>query len=295
MALKNVFFVRLHKAYFFLLLLQISLLPVNAQQKQGDGTIPIYIKTDNMSFIDEGYLRVSYAFNADNIKDSKTYIDLQRLEIGKKLSKYYSFFAFHTDSLSTEWTKKHPKAQSAPYHFSDSKRCYYWSEYQYSECFKKGDVMAVYSRMPHGLKKYDSKHVEQLPLQKWELAPGTLKIKNYLCHKAICTFRGRKYIAWYTKEIPVSNGPWKFGGLPGLILKIYDTGQLYTFECIKVERFKFPIKQYDYSNYKERSREDLLKLQRDINEDFYKISKSRSMKTGEYMSKFTPYQPMELN
>ena len=279
----------------FLFFQFMPLFSITAQQKQGDGTIPLCIKTDNMSVIDEGYLRVSYAFNADDVNDFKTYIDLQWLEIGKCQSKYYSSFAFRTDSLCTEWIKKHSKARSVPRHFSDSKRSYYWSEYQYTEYFKKENRMAVYSRMPHGLKKYDSRHVEELPLQKWKLLPGTLKIKNYLCHKAICTFRGRKYIAWYTKEIPISNGPWKFGGLPGLILKIYDTQHLYTFECIKVERFKFPIKQYDYSNYKERSRKELLKLQRDINENFYKVSKSRSMKTGEYMSKFTPYQPMELN
>ena len=48
------------------------------------------------------------------------------------------------------------------------------------------------------------------------------KIGKYLCSKATTNFRGRKYIVWYTEEIPLRFGPWKLTGLPGLILEAYD-------------------------------------------------------------------------
>jgi GLPGLI family protein len=56
----------------------------------------------------------------------------------------------------------------------------------------------------------------------WTLIDKTKKIGNFNCQKATINFRGRKYIAWYSTEIPVNFGPWKFQGLPGLILELYD-------------------------------------------------------------------------
>ena len=37
-------------------------------------------------------------------------------------------------------------------------------------------------------------------------------------------------------DIPVSDGPWKLGGLPGLILEAYDKGHQYTFTAVGLER-----------------------------------------------------------
>ena len=63
---------------------------------------------------------------------------------------------------------------------------------------------------------------------KWQLQEEHKKVSGYQCQKASTTFRGRNYEAWFTGEIPLSFGPWKFNGLPGLILEIYDqTGQVY--------------------------------------------------------------------
>ncbi|WP_169630218.1 GLPGLI family protein [Flavobacterium humi] len=59
--------------------------------------------------------------------------------------------------------------------------------------------------------------------QKWELIDEQKVIGNLHCAKAVCSFRGRDYIAWYVNTIPVSFGPWKFNGLPGLIIEIYDS------------------------------------------------------------------------
>jgi GLPGLI family protein len=72
---------------------------------------------------------------------------------------------------------------------------------------------------------------EDLKKPDWTLSSDTATVNGYLCRKATCSHGGRDYEAWYSPEIPVSEGPWKFYGLPGLILKVYDTNHFFTFEC----------------------------------------------------------------
>ena len=56
---------------------------------------------------------------------------------------------------------------------------------------------------------------------KWNIIPNeTKKIGNYLCRKAISQYRDELYTAWFSDKIPISNGPYEFGGLPGLILQV---------------------------------------------------------------------------
>lgn len=63
---------------------------------------------------------------------------------------------------------------------------------------------------------------EEVNMWHWKLSNETKKIGNFLCQKAVSNFRGRDYVAWFAKDIPVHAGPWKFYGLPGLILEVYD-------------------------------------------------------------------------
>jgi len=72
------------------------------------------------------------------------------------------------------------------------------------------------------------RYEEPIPKFNWKLSNETKFVNNYICHKAEVDFRGRKYIAWYTKEIALPFGPWKFYGLPGLILEVQDSDKEYT-------------------------------------------------------------------
>lgn len=69
----------------------------------------------------------------------------------------------------------------------------------------------------------------------WTILEESRLIENLVCKKAITNFRGREYFAWYCPEINVNVGPWKFNGLPGLILEVYDKTDNVT---ITIESFK---------------------------------------------------------
>lgn len=77
---------------------------------------------------------------------------------------------------------------------------------------------------------------EIFPIMVWKLEEETKNISDYLCNKASITFRGRNYIAWFTTDLPVNVGPWKFNNLPGAILQIYDDSKNYSWTAIKIIR-----------------------------------------------------------
>ncbi|MFC3158251.1 GLPGLI family protein [Chryseobacterium arachidis] len=64
----------------------------------------------------------------------------------------------------------------------------------------------------------------------WKILQEKSRMFNYNVQKAEADFGGRKWIAWFTNEIPISDGPYKFYGLPGLILKISDFKENFIFE-----------------------------------------------------------------
>ena len=69
----------------------------------------------------------------------------------------------------------------------------------------------------------------------WELLNETKNINSFHCQKARGHFRGRTYTVWFTNDIPVSLGPWKLNGLPGLILEATDSLNQFQYFAEKVE------------------------------------------------------------
>ncbi|MCX8523311.1 GLPGLI family protein [Chryseobacterium formosus] len=68
----------------------------------------------------------------------------------------------------------------------------------------------------------DSYKVEENKKPEWKILPDKQKIGEYSAQKATTTYLGRQWTAWFTTEIPFQDGPYKFYGLPGLIVKIED-------------------------------------------------------------------------
>jgi GLPGLI family protein len=62
---------------------------------------------------------------------------------------------------------------------------------------------------------------EKINLFDWEILPNSnITVLGFKCQVATTEFRGRKYEAVFCQEIAPYGGPWKFDGLPGLILSV---------------------------------------------------------------------------
>ncbi|TXF75816.1 GLPGLI family protein [Chryseobacterium sp.] len=87
-----------------------------------------------------------------------------------------------------------------------------------------------------GTKTYKSRiardqyaYEEDRPME-WKILPETAKIGDYKTQKAETNFAGRTWFAWFTSDIPFQDGPYKFSGLPGLIVKAEDSKGDYSFD-----------------------------------------------------------------
>lgn len=137
-----------------------------------------------------------------------------RLYLGKKMSGYID----HGQMLGVMRTMENPQVAMDAAFLADTKKLLVRSG-----IFKNTQNNLLTFVAPAGLNTYLIE--EPVPEIKWEITEETKDVKGYTCQKATCRFRGRDYEAWFCAALPYNNGPWKLGGLPGLILEAYDVHQ----------------------------------------------------------------------
>ncbi len=72
----------------------------------------------------------------------------------------------------------------------------------------------------------------------WNLEDDTKMIGGYKLQKATTKYGGRNWTAWFTKDISLNEGPYKFKGLPGMIFEISDDKDNFKFSLVK--SYKLP-------------------------------------------------------
>ena len=116
--------------------------------------------------------------------------------------------------------------------------------------------------------QYELKYKQDLKQIDWEIQPENKEILGFSVQKATGNFAGRNYIAWFAPELPFSDGPYKFSGLPGLILEISDLKNHYHFSLTAFQELANPVdKLLNLDNYKTVSQQELDQVRDDYNRD----------------------------
>lgn len=146
------------------------------------------------------------------------------------------------------------------------------------EVFKDFNSNRLYSKSPiAGTRKLVLK--DSLNLFNWEIRGNDKKnILGYECIEAITTFRGRKYIAYFTEQLAFFDGPWKMSGLPGLILEL------------KEESGKLEIKAFEIQI---ENNITIVETKLDINNSYYwdELIEKANLKTLEINNKLQEASP----
>jgi GLPGLI family protein len=225
---------------------------------------------------DQATVRCYYLFSQKQKAGDKEVVvnDTMTLDIGSQMSRYYdesriqrdSVFGSVLSNLNLDRIKQMSVIKSAdPIAFDHSLGDTYRnntndgiSEQIYKNR-KTGNMTLLNISGIISSERY--KGSDPVGMLNWTIASDTAVFFNYPCQKANLHFRGRDYEAWFTSQIPINDGPWKFFGLPGLILNVKDTGGQFDFECIGLEYLSAPyvIKIPEYK-YFECNRKDFNKI-----------------------------------
>lgn len=162
-----------------------------------------------------------YKFVPDstNISDVKT--EMLNLDVTDSGSKFYSYTVYHSDSISRIELEKQLAATGMINIKAGS---------------RKGLVRySVYKKYP----KYETSLHNKILMDKyrvlderpivWKISSDKQKIGEWNAQKAETDFAGRHWTAWFTTEIPIQDGPYKFRGLPGLIVQLEDKTKSHAF------------------------------------------------------------------
>jgi len=155
-----------------------------------------------------------YKFISDstNLEDVKT--EMMFLDTTKDGSKYYSYTVFNSDSLMKADLEQQLKATGSINVKTDMRK----GNVRYSITKTYPD----YKTNLHRKLGMDAYNISEDRKINWKISSEKEKIGEWNAQKAEADFAGRHWIAWFSTEIPIQDGPYKFNGLPGLIVKIED-------------------------------------------------------------------------
>lgn len=247
---------------------------------------------DPSNRIEIGKTEVSVNYNYKYISDTvnKTFKnDRFCLQISDNgISRFYSFNAAKIDSIYYSELNNNKKSVITPRQWMKK------DDYaNYSDLFinypLKGSLIYI-------LKVMDStyRYTEKIPEMSWVVSNTTKIILGYECKRANVTFRGNSYTVWFTNSLPYRLGPWKFCGVPGLILEVYDANKYFHFIATSLNREKKAIYYYNH-NYKYVTRSEILEIERLMHADplglIEKNSKIKMLNADQNKKMVLPYIP----
>jgi GLPGLI family protein len=181
--------------------------------------------------------KYNYTFCQDSTSKNSVRSQIMVLQVGKRISKFTSEANFIRDSLVFMY-KDEDMAVAVPKilpQISGQRnhpfaKFYIYKNYpQKRECTFVGMVNT----------KVDMEYTQQ-PVFNWKIvANADSVVAGYPCKKAVTSFAGRQYVAWFAPTLPISDGPYKFNGLPGLIVCLHDTRGEHRFELLTLSKARF--------------------------------------------------------
>ncbi len=181
---------------------------------------------------------------SDERSEVKFRKDILRLELYPESSFCYSYYTWNSDSLEKvpDGEKIWYEMFRAWYHGDRSSEPTYPHMRSTWKIVKNraDNTMTVYDF-------YDNEHyqyIDSISTFNWVITDSVSLKNGYDCLLATCSYRGREWNVWFSTDLPWHDGPWKFSGLPGLVISAYDADGLYQFELKDIYLVSDPVKPW---------------------------------------------------
>lgn len=155
-----------------------------------------------------------------NVSDTARVVtDEVWLEIGEKLAKQYSGVMYDLDLKAEDSTE--------PLNFNTMEQIIPIVLYT---GYPERGRLTLDRRLP--VTAPVMRYSEAIPEIDWTLGTAKRTIVGMECQEATCSCGGREWTAWFAPKLAYPYGPYKLGGLPGLILDLSDRDGEYHYTCI---------------------------------------------------------------
>ncbi len=141
------------------------------------------------------------------------------LQVGKHYNRFCDYNELRFDSICDELSRgKMSMIEASPLMLAALKKNVFTESILIDKQKNKETIQRT-----AGLLTQKYQYEEDCPKLEWEVLKGDTTIIGYHCNKAKTKLFGRDYIAWYSTDVNMPYGPYKFNGLPGLVFCIMDT------------------------------------------------------------------------
>lgn len=257
-------------------------------------TLIIFFKNINAQYIDTAFFKADYTFEfrPDSITNKKWFRDSMQLSVGKNLIAFTSLYY----EITFNELKSSVNKVGTTFSGVDLRG-------------KKlgGSVQSIYGLpakkiyfLTDELGRDKLCYRDTMPIGSYTILNDTCTILGYHCQKATTTYRGRNYILWFAKEIPIPYGPYKFYGLPGLILSVQDDQNQIKWICVSIKKTAEAEKiKFDKNRYVDIPRTKFYSLKKVYVEHPEEYAKNNNIQIGNMDGtplnyKSRKYYPIEL-
>lgn len=170
-----------------------------------------------------------YSYIKDSLDRSKVITENMTLDISPEGSKYYSVELAQSDSIMQAELMKQLKMGSTNIKLQTPR----------SMATVRGVVTKIYPdfKVQQEESLGSSRFiVEDQRKPMWKILPEKQQVGTFTAQKATTELYGRKWTAWFASELPFQDGPYKFYGLPGLIVKLEDDTKSHVMELKAVKK-----------------------------------------------------------
>lgn len=191
----------------------------------------IFIFTSSLLFGQNQRFTYEYTFKIDSLNKENVEKEIMNLYITKEGSNFYSASLIARDSLFKAEFEKGKAAQSMVIDMRKIKQ----AKVNFRVSKDYPNLETIY---------HTSINASKIALKEnhkinWTIFPETKTIEGFKVQKATTTFSGRNWIAWFTNDIQIQDGPYKFCGLPGLILHIGDEKGDHVFNLVGSKKLNY--------------------------------------------------------
>lgn len=145
---------------------------------------------------------------------------------------------------------------------------------------KIGDCVTYFDCVYDGFNEFFYYH-ERISDQAWEILDESLTIEGILCQKAKLKYGNRDWIAYFAPSYPFFVGPYKFAGLPGLIISVEDASSHWKFRLISLEKNSRTVSYTDSRFvYSQTEKEAFLKQRKKVRDNAFEIETASGANEG---------------